>query len=68
MFDGKKVSSYMKENNITNVALAKRFGVSEGAVRHILVGIKQPSLAMACDIASMMGCTVDELVIKDVGA
>ena len=68
MFNGKKVSSYMKENNITNVALAKTLGVSEGAVRHILVGIKQPSLAMACDIADMMGCTVDELVIKEIGA
>ncbi len=54
----------MKENNITNVALAKKLGVTEGAVRHILVGIKQPSLIIACEIAELMGCTVDELVVR----
>lgn len=64
MFNGKKLGDYMKENRITNVALAKTLGVSEGAVRHIIVGIKQPSLAMAGELARMMGCTVDELLIK----
>ena len=64
MFNGKKLGEYMKENRITNVALAKTLGVSEGAVRHIIVGIKQPSLAMADELARMMGCTVDELLIK----
>ena len=62
MFNGKKLEGYMKEKGITNVALAKQLGVSEGAVRHILVGIKQPSLAMAVELAKMMGCTVDELL------
>ena len=62
MFNGKKLEGYMKEHGITNVALAKQLGVSEGAVRHILVGIKQPSLAMAVELAGMMGCTVDELL------
>ena len=62
MFNGKKLEKYMKDNGITNVALAKQLGVSEGAVRHILVGIKQPSLAMARELAEMMGCTVDELL------
>ena len=62
MFNGKKLEVYMKEKGITNVALAKQLGVSEGAVRHILVGIKQPSLAMASELAKMMGCTVDELI------
>ena len=62
MFNGEKLANYMKTNGITNVALAKKLGVSEGAVRHILVGIKQPSLYMACVLARMMGCTVDDLV------
>ena len=62
MFNGKKLGEYMKEHGITNVALAKQLGVSEGAIRHILVGIKQPSLAMARELAEMMGCTVDELL------
>lgn len=63
MFNRKKLSDYMKKENMTNVALANKLGVSEGAVRHILVGIKQPSLAMTAELARMMGCTVDELVL-----
>ena len=65
MFNGKKLFDFMKKKGMTNVALAKLLGVSEGAVRHIIVGIKQPSLAMANEIAQMMGCTVDELIVKD---
>ena len=63
MFNRKKLSDYMKKENMTNVALANKLGVSEGAVRHILVGIKQPSLAMTTELARMIGCTVDELVL-----
>ena len=63
MFNGKKLAEYMKENKITNVSLAKKVGVSEGAIRHILVGFKQPSFMMAVEIAKMMGCALDELVI-----
>jgi DNA-binding XRE family transcriptional regulator len=55
MFNGKKLAEFMKEHEITNVALAKELGVSEGAVRHIIVGIKQPSLYMAKELAKMMG-------------
>ena len=65
LFNGKKLSDFMKEKGMTNVALAKQLGVSEGAVRHIIVGIKQPSLAMANEIAQMMGCTVDELIVRE---
>lgn len=62
MFNGKKLAEFMKEHEITNVALAKKLGVSEGAVRHIIVGIKQPSLYMAKELAKMMGCSIDELI------
>ena len=65
MFDGKKLKEYMEKNGITNVALAKTLGVSEGAVRHIIVGAKQPSLGMANELAQMMGVTVDELIKKE---
>ena len=64
LFNRKKLSEYMKENDISNVAMAKTLGVSEGAVRHLLVGVKQPSLAMAVEFAKMMGCTVDELIVE----
>ena len=63
MFNGIKLAEFLKANGITNVALAKKLGVSEGAVRHIIVGIKQPSLAMACELSELMGCTLDELIV-----
>ena len=64
MFNGIKLAEYLKAKGITNVALAKKLGVSEGAIRHIIVGIKQPSLAMACELAELMGCSVDDLIIR----
>ena len=62
MFDGEKLKGYMKKHGITNAALARELGVSEGAVRHIIIGIKQPSLYMACVLAKMMNCTVEDLI------
>lgn len=64
LFDKEKLSSYMKQNNITNVALARQLSVSEGAVRHIVTGTKQPSLAMTYQLAKIMNCTIDELIKK----
>lgn len=64
MFNGKKLGNYLKENGISQLAFAKRLGCSEGAVRHIIVGMKQPSLAMLTEIAKIMNCKLDELVIK----
>lgn len=65
MFNRKKFQSYLEKNKISYSELARKFGVSEGTIRHIAVGIKQPSLAMACDIARLMGCSMDELVVED---
>lgn len=64
MFNRKKLDDYLKKNEISQLGFAKTLGVSEGAVRHILVGLKQPSLALCTLIAEQMGCTVDDLVIK----
>lgn len=62
MFNGEKLLAFLKENGITQAELARTLGVSEGAIRHIIVGIKQPSLYMTCEIAKMMGCSVEELL------
>ena len=64
MFNGKKLSAYLKENGITKVELAKRLGVTEGHIRHIISGEKQPSLASAKKIAAMMGCYIDDLTLE----
>lgn len=65
MFNGKKLSEYLKNNGISQSALARELGVTEGAVRHIIVGIKQPSLYMATELAKMMGCTIEDLLIEE---
>ena len=62
MFNGEKLKNYLKERGISQLAFAKKLGCSEGAVRHIIVGMKQPSLAMVTDIARVMGCKIDDLV------
>ena len=62
MFDGEKFARYIKDSGLTNAAMARRLGISEGAVRHIIVGVKQPSLYMAYEISRMMGCSVDALL------
>ena len=64
MFNRKKFQNYLEKNKISYSELARKFGVSEGTIRHIAVGIKQPSLAMTCDIADLMGCNVDDLLEK----
>ncbi len=63
MFNREKLSEYLKKNKITQLGFAKQLGVTEGAIRHIVVGIKQPSLDMTVRIAQLMGCTVNDLVI-----
>lgn len=50
------------ELDLTMLEVAKRLGVSEGTVWHIIVGIMQPSLAMLTEIAKIMNCKLDELV------
>lgn len=65
MFNREKLISYMKENSVTAAELARDLGVSSGMIRNITYGIKQPSLAMAVEFSKMIGCSVDELVIKE---
>jgi DNA-binding XRE family transcriptional regulator len=65
MFNRKKFSEWMDEKKVRNCELARKLGISEGAVRHIRTGLKQPSLGMAVEIAQMMGCKLDDLVISE---
>ena len=65
MFDREKLKQYMKDNGISAAELARQLGVSGGAIRHIMAGVKQPSLAMTVEFAKMMECSVDELCLKD---
>ena len=65
MFNREKLKIFMKQNRISASSLARDLYVSEGCIRHIMSGLKQPSLAMAAQIANKMACTVDSLVISE---
>ncbi len=65
MFNRMKLSEWMEEQELTNCELAKKLGVSESAIRHIRLGIKQPSLGMAVEFAQLMECKLDELVVSE---
>ena len=62
MFDGKKLKKFLDDHKMSMSEMARRVYVSEGAMRHIVSGIKQPSLAVATEIAVIMGCSVDDLI------
>lgn len=64
MFNGKKVLAWLREKDMTKVELAFRLGISEGAVRAVLVGVRQPSLVIATKIARMMGVKLDDLIVE----
>lgn len=65
MFQREKFKDYMAKNGISYTEMGRRLGVTEAFIRHVVNGVKQPSLAMAADISEMMGCTVDELVRRE---
>ena len=64
MFNSEKLKIYLHSNGLTQSEMARRLGVTEGTVRHIIIGIKQPSFYMACQIADIMNCTLDDLRVK----
>ena len=65
MFNRRKLSEWMEEQELTNCELAKKLGVSESAIRHIRLGIKQPSLGMAVELAQLMECKLDDVVVTE---
>jgi DNA-binding XRE family transcriptional regulator len=65
MLNRTEVKKRMEELNMTQQTLADAIGVSQPMVTHILIGRKQPSLALAADIARVLGCTVDDLIVHD---
>jgi DNA-binding XRE family transcriptional regulator len=65
MFQRQKFKDYMKDNGISYSEMGRRLGVHESFIRHVVNGVKQPSLAMAGEISDMMGCAIDDLVERE---
>lgn len=65
MFNKEKLIAFMKEKSLSAAEVARDLGVSSGMIRNITYGIKQPSLAMTVQFSEMIGCKVDDLVIRE---
>lgn len=65
MFNKEKLIAFMNEKHLSAAEVARDLGVSSGMIRNITYGIKQPSLAMAVEFSDMIGCTVEDLVIRE---
>lgn len=65
MFNRMAARKKMEEKDLSQQALGDKVGVSQGMIGLILIGRKQPSLALAADIARVLGCTVDDLIMHD---
>lgn len=50
---------------LSQAAVAKRLGISSVAVCQWETGKNLPRTALLCEIASLYGCTVDELLSTD---
>ena len=64
MFNRERLVTFMEFNDLRAPDLAKAYGVSPGLIRNIMSGVKQPSLAMTVDFSKLIGCSMDDLVIR----
>lgn len=55
------------EKGMSQMELADRLGVTQGAVMKWETGRCLPALDRAVEIAEAFGCTVDELIVKERG-
>ena len=56
----------MEERGLNHHTLAKQIFVSQAMVTGIIHGYKQPSLALAVRMADVLGCSLDELVLRGI--
>lgn len=53
------------EKGLSIKKLAEAVGVSDAFIRYLEYGQKNPSLQTARKIAQILGCSIDELFVKD---
>lgn len=63
MFNKEKLRAYLKEHEMTTAEFGKRIGTSGQFVAYLANGLKQPSVALLKQIAIVLGCTTDELIV-----
>ena len=62
MFKGEVLLAKLEEKNLTQSQLARRVGLSKMMIHYLIHGLKDTNTTTALRIASVLECTVDELV------
>ena len=65
MFKKEKLQEFMEKEKLSWARLGEQIGTSGTMVGYLLKGYKQPSVVLLRRIADVMGCTMDELVLKE---
>lgn len=62
---GETIRNYRKNLNITQAELAEKLSVSQGLIAQFERGSKIPSMILGKELATALGCTIDELYGKE---
>lgn len=65
MVDGAKIKRLMESLNITQDEMAEEACVSGAMMSFIIRGVKSPNIETVVRIAKRLGCTVDDLLVKE---
>lgn len=61
------VERLRKEKGLTQVELAAKLGVSQGAVSMIERGDRMPSMKMLLKLSKVLGVSIEDLIQKEAG-
>ena len=64
MVNGEKIRQLMTEKGIQNKEMAMKAGVSESMMTFIVQGLREPNVSVLVRISGVLGCTVDELIVR----
>ena len=65
-FDGKKFRELMDKKGLTERAVANHIGYAPSLVHFFIAGTRKPNLEQAAGMAQLVGCSVDDLLMKEV--
>ena len=65
MVDKEKLKKLLEDSNIEQKQMAAMVSISEAMMSFIIRGLKEPSLGVIVRISEVLGCTVDDLIIKE---
>lgn len=64
-FNGKKYRELMDKQGLTERKVAEHIGYTAPLVHYIIAGTRSPNFEQAVGMADLVGCSVDELIIRE---